>query len=46
MTGYVSGDADMGGGSLRDAGSSDVVLAAFAADGAYLWSELLGGTQS
>jgi hypothetical protein len=46
VTGSVSGDADLGGGSLRNAGSFDVVLATFAADGAYLWSELLGGTQS
>jgi hypothetical protein len=43
VTGYTSGDADLGGGSLHGPGWTDVLMGMYAADGTHLWSEILGG---
>jgi deoxycytidylate deaminase len=41
-TGYFWGTVDFGGGALTSAGTYDVFVAKFAADGAHLWSKRFG----
>ena len=44
VLGYMSGRADFGGGMLTSAGSTDVYMVKYAANGSYLWSQRFGGT--
>jgi hypothetical protein len=46
VTGWVSGSADFGGGSLTSAGAIDIFVAKFDPDGAPIWSHLFGGPGS
>lgn len=43
VLGYLSGPADLGGGSLASAGAFDVLVASFAPSGAHRWSKAFGG---
>jgi len=45
-TGFFAGSADLGGGSLAAAGSSDVFVVKYSPAGAHLWSRRFGGTGS
>lgn len=42
ITGYLSGTADFGGGTLASEGSSDIFVAAFDDTGNHLWSKRFG----
>ncbi len=46
LTGYFSGSADFGGGTLTSAGSDDIFLAKYDASGNHLWSKRFGGDLS
>ena len=43
LTGYFLGTADFGGGPLSGAGSTDVFVAKYSANGTHLWSKRFGG---
>lgn len=43
MTGYFSATTDFGGGNLTSAGSGDIFVARYDADGAYRWCRQAGG---
>jgi chitodextrinase len=45
-TGFFTASADLGGGSVSSAGSSDVFVVKYTPAGAYLWSKRFGGTGS
>jgi len=42
VAGYFQGEIDLGGGPLTSAGSTDVFLAKFSADGTHMWSKRFG----
>ncbi|MBI4699924.1 MAG: hypothetical protein HY744_01955 [Deltaproteobacteria bacterium] len=42
LTGYFTGSADFGGGTLTSAGSYDIFVAKFDKDGNHLWSKRIG----
>ena len=44
VLGYMSGQANFGGGLLTSAGGTDVYLAKYAANGAFQWAQRFGGT--
>jgi hypothetical protein len=44
VTGYFNGTVDFGGGGLVSAGSYDIFLAKYNADGVYQWSQRFGST--
>lgn len=46
VTGYFSYTAAMGGGALTSAGSADVFVTKFSANGDYQWSKRFGGISS
>ena len=46
MSGYFTGEVDFGGGTLSSAGDYDVFLARFDPDGAHIWSDRFGDSQS
>jgi hypothetical protein len=43
VTGRFVGTVDFGGGPLASAGSSDIFLARYGADGAFVWAKRFGG---
>jgi TolB-like protein len=45
ITGYLDGSADFGGGVLTSAGSVDIFVAQFDADGTHQWSKLFGDSE-
>ena len=44
ITGYLGGAVDFGGGLLTSAGSTDMFVAKFAADGTHQWSKIAGNS--
>jgi len=44
LTGFFLGTIDFGGGGMTDAGSYDIFLAKFDADGNHVWSQRFGNT--
>ena len=44
VLGQLAGRADFGGGFLTSAGSTDIYLVKYAANGSYVWSQRFGGT--
>jgi hypothetical protein len=44
FTGYFEGTVDFGGGGLTSAGSIDIFLAKYSANGAHIWSQSFGDT--
>ena len=44
ITGFFQGTVDFGGGDLTSAGSFDIYLSEFDADGSYTWSKRFGDT--
>jgi hypothetical protein len=43
VAGTVTGDLDVGGGTLLDHGDQDIFIAAFHSDGSHKWSQRIGG---
>jgi hypothetical protein len=46
ITGHFQGSADFGGGPLTSAGSFDIFLAKYSANGDYMWAKRFGNTGS
>jgi fibronectin type III domain protein/beta-propeller repeat-containing protein len=44
LTGYFSGSADFGGGTLANAGGKDIFVAKYSSAGAHVWSKRFGGS--
>ena len=46
VAGHLEGSIDLGGGALAAAGSRDILLASFYADGGHRWSKSFGSSQA
>jgi hypothetical protein len=44
VTGYFSGSANFGGGTLSSAGGKDIYLAKYSSTGSHVWSKRIGGS--